>query len=311
MIDHNKLTIVMYHYVRPIKESNFPKIKGLEFKFFQRQLDYLSQKYHFITAEELIDYSLGGSNLPNNSCYLTFDDGFKDHIKYVMPELLLRGIQGSFFPPADAVMERKMLDVHAIQYILASVNDHKKLVFELIKECVEYGYTENQINSLKKIYMVPGRYDSSEIIFFKRILQHVLPEGIRKKIISKLFNTYIRVNQLDFSEEFYISLSDAKKLIDNGMYLGSHGTQHIWLGKNTKLIQISEVESSLQFLKKIGAPIKNWIMCYPFGSYNIETLDILKSRNCSVGLTTKVGLADLDRSKLLELSRFDANDFLN
>ena len=55
-----QLTIVMYHYVRPIKNSIFPKIKGLEFKLFQRQLDYLSQKYHFITAEELIDYSLGG-----------------------------------------------------------------------------------------------------------------------------------------------------------------------------------------------------------------------------------------------------------
>ncbi len=94
------------------------------------------------------------------------------------------------------------------------------------------------------------------------------------------------------------------------MYLGSHGTQHIWLGNNTKSTQILEVETSLQFLKRVGAPIKNWIMCYPFGSYNMDTLDILKSRNCSIGLTTKVGLADLDRSKLLELNRFDTNDFL-
>ena len=122
-----QLNIIMYHYIRPIKKSKFPKIKGLEVSSFKKQLDYLSKKYNFITAQQLIAYSLGEDNLPTKSCYLTFDDGFKDHINYVMPELLNRKIQGSFFPSAESIEKAKLLDVHAIHYILASINDYKNL----------------------------------------------------------------------------------------------------------------------------------------------------------------------------------------
>ena len=39
----SNLTIVIYHYVRKIKNSNYPKIKGLEIAGFKRQLDYLEK----------------------------------------------------------------------------------------------------------------------------------------------------------------------------------------------------------------------------------------------------------------------------
>jgi peptidoglycan/xylan/chitin deacetylase (PgdA/CDA1 family) len=104
-------------------------------------------------------------------------------------------------------------------------------------------------------------------------------------------------------------VSDAKKLIECGMYVGSHGAQHIWLDKESNIAQRSEIDSSLQFLQKVGAPINNWIMCYPYGAYNEDTLSILREKDCAVGLTTKVGLAEVDPSKMLELKRFDTNDF--
>ena len=59
----------------------------------------------------------------------------------------------------------------------------------------------------------------------------------------------------------------------------------------------------------IGAPTENWMMCYPYGAYNDDTLSILRAKKCSAALTTKIGIAQLDADKLLELSRFDTNDF--
>ena len=41
-------------------------------------------------------------------------------------------------------------------------------------------------------------------------------------------------------------------------------------------------------------------MCYPFGGYNKDTLNILKLKKCQIALTTNPGIAQLDRSKLLE-----------
>ena len=51
------LTIVTYHYVRPIKKSSYPLIKGLELESFKIQLDYLEKNYKIITMESLINFA--------------------------------------------------------------------------------------------------------------------------------------------------------------------------------------------------------------------------------------------------------------
>jgi peptidoglycan/xylan/chitin deacetylase (PgdA/CDA1 family) len=141
------------------------------------------------------------------------------------------------------------------------------------------------------------------------MLQHVLSEDIRSRIISKLFKKYVGKEQIEFSEELYLSLSDTKELVNNGMYVGSHGCKHIWLDRESKSGQLDEINLSIEFLERVGAYTNDWIMCYPYGAYNDDTLSILKSKNCAIGLTTNVGFANLYKSKMLELSRFDTNDF--
>ena len=48
--------------------------------------------------------------------------------------------------------------------------------------------------------------------------------------------------------------------------------------------------------------------CYPYGDYNANTIKVLKSLNCSLGLTTKVDSVNKNYNTL-ELPRFDTNDF--
>jgi peptidoglycan/xylan/chitin deacetylase (PgdA/CDA1 family) len=308
------LTIIMYHYVRPIKNSKFPRIKGLEFSSFKKQLDYLSKNYTFITPGQLIESLLGRENLPKNACHLTFDDGFKDHVKYVMPELLIRNIHGSFFISTNAIEKRELLEVNAIHFILASSKNIDKLLSEINSICLDLGLTKSKLNFLFNIYGTPLRYangnvDSAKTIYCKRMLQVALPKEIRSLIIRILFKKYLGKNTKQFAQDLYMSLSDIKKLIKNGMYVGSHGHKHIWLGKTRKSEQIKEINSSISFLKKVGVRTNNWMMSYPYGSYNKETLKILREKNCLIGLTTKAGISNLNPAKLLELSRYDTNDF--
>lgn len=309
-----KLTIIMYHYVRPIKNSAYPKIKGLEIDSFRRQLDYFSKKYNFITAEQLVAHSLFKKNLPKHSCYLTFDDGLKDHVKYVMPELLNRKIQGSFFPPAIAIENQELLDVHAIQFILASLKNINNLFIDLNNICLDIGLAKLDLDLFYRTYAKAykygnGSYDNAKTVYVKRMLQFVLPQKVRSRIVSHLFKKYIKKNKQQFANELYMSISDIKNLIKNGMYVGSHGYRHIWLAQEKKSVQIEDIKLSLDFLKKVGAKTENWIMCYPYGSYNNDTLSILKKKKCSVGLTTKVGISNLNKSKILELNRYDTNHF--
>ena len=94
----------------------------------------------------------------------------------------------------------------------------------------------------------------------------------------------------------------------NGMYIGSHGFDHYWLNSLSREKQEQEIDASLEFLELVGAPTDNWMMCYPYGGYNDDTLDILKEKECSLGLTTHVGVADLNKHGRFVLPRLDTND---
>ena len=121
----------MYHYVRPIQNSEYPNLKGLELSSFKNQLDFFSKHYKFITAEEVLMAADGLLNISENSIWLTFDDGYKDHFQYVLPELKSRNIQGSFFPIADASQNNLLPDVNAIQFIIQAINNDD-LLYEVL-----------------------------------------------------------------------------------------------------------------------------------------------------------------------------------
>ena len=104
-------------------------------------------------------------------------------------------------------------------------------------------------------------------------------------------------------------LTFGKKMLGDGMCVGSHGAKHIWLRKESKPTEILEIDSDLDFLKNVGAPTKKLIMCYPCGSYNRVTASLRRARSWLIGSRTTHSLATLDQSNILELNRFDTNDF--
>jgi|TARA_B100001741_G_C16513670_1_gene581072 peptidoglycan/xylan/chitin deacetylase (PgdA/CDA1 family) len=307
---NNQIKIIMYHYVRPIKGTKYNDIKGLELENFKHQLDFLNKEYNIITAEEVIDAVKNKKKLINKACWLTFDDGYKDHIEYVMPELRKRNLQGTFFIPTSVITEKnKILNVNSIHYILANTSDKNKLISELNNQCSKFGYSESEINFYWDKYAKPNRFDIAEVIYIKRMLQHVLPENIRDKITNTMFEKFMDLSKEEFSSKIYMNKEDLLSLLKNKMFIGSHGSNHYWLNKIKLEDQEKDIQSSLDFLSNIGVSISDWIMCYPYGAYNLDTLKILKKKSCAIGVTTKTAVADLSKFNSLELPRFDTNDF--
>ena len=128
----------MYHYVRELKHSRYPDIKGLEMTLFKEQIAYLKKNYIFVTMEQVIDSIDNGHKLPERSVLLTFDDAYIDHFTCVLPVLLENNIQGAFYPPVRAIKEHKVLDVNKIHFILASVADKKLLVNNIFSRLDKY-----------------------------------------------------------------------------------------------------------------------------------------------------------------------------
>jgi hypothetical protein len=222
-----------------------------------------------------------------------------------------RGIEGAFFPSAKPILEREILDVNKTHFILASTSDASVIVEELKQAFLTYNLAHVVGKSYESLWTElakPNRFDTGDAVFAKRILQHALPTIWRERIANELFAKYVSTDAHAFADDLYMSPSQLSEMVQAGMYVGGHGYRHLWLGKEDRATQMDEVQRSLEFLKGIGAPTNDWVMCYPYGDYNQITLDILKANRCLAGLTTKVEVANFQSSAFLELSRLDTND---
>ena len=303
-------SIIMYHYVRELKHSRYPDIKGLDIDLFKEQIAYIKKHYNVISAYDLMDAIGSNADLPPKSLLLTFDDAYIDHFTQVFPVLDEQKLQSLFFPPAKSILEHQVLDVNKIHFILANVPNKNDLVDDI------YSYLNENRSSYKletneyywKNLAILYRFDSAEVIFIKRILQRELPESLRKIIIDGLFKKYVTNDEVAFSQELYMSIDQISHLQRNGMYVGSHGFDHYWLNSINENDQEKEIGLSLQFLESIGSNTERWIMCYPYGAYNNSLLNILENHGCVAGLTTNVGIADLEKDNPLTLPRLDTND---
>jgi peptidoglycan/xylan/chitin deacetylase (PgdA/CDA1 family) len=300
----------MYHYVRELEHSRYPDIKGLPVDEFQAQIEYVRKHYNVITAEQFIEAVDDGEELPPQAALLTFDDGYQDHFDYVFPILDEAGLSGCFFPPAKCVLERKVLDVNKIHYLLASTEDVDSIVdriFDLM-EAWEDSFALQSPDAYWEAASGDHRFDPQSVIFVKRMLQRELPNPLRRRILDRLFDTFVDVPEATLAQELYMSLNQLRCLHRHGMYIGSHGYRHEWMDRLDPDVQREEVDKSLIFLEQVGTPTDRWIMCYPYGAHDQSLRAYLHKRGCAVGLTTDPDLADLEHTDPLALPRLDTND---
>jgi peptidoglycan/xylan/chitin deacetylase (PgdA/CDA1 family) len=305
------VTIVMYHFVRDLERSRYPEIKALALPQFREQLAFFRRHYNIIRMQDLMAaVEVPGRALPPRPLLLTFDDGYLDHFSCVFPILDEKGVQGSFFPPARAVLEHKVLDVNKIHFILASVADKSKIVaaiFSMMHESKSYSQFEPKEKFYERLAQ-PNRFDPAEVIFIKRALQRELPARLRSEVLDRLFAQFVTCDEASFAAELYMSTDQLSAMHRHGMFIGSHGFDHLWLDTLDAASQEIEVDQSLAFLKSLGCDAKDWAMCYPYGGYNDSLVSILRRKGCRIGLTTNVAVADLQSENPLLLSRLDTND---
>lgn len=308
----SKLFIVMYHYTRDLRNSRFPKIKGLDYKLFKQQLELFSSNFNVVTMESVLEAWNGSDkSFEDNSLLLTFDDGYIDNYTFAYPLLKKYNMQGSFFISGKTFRENVLLDVNKVHFILASA-DPQSLLRDLFEQMDYYRSSgENSYLSNDELfdrYAQENRFDCKEVIFIKRILQTVLPEEIRNVISSNLFKKYVGISEEIFAKELYMNYDQIACMKQGGMYIGVHGYDHNWLNN----LPQNEMERDIQYALETMSDFidkDNWVMNYPYGAYAENVVQYISKNGCKLGLTTEVRVADTEVDNCFLLPRLDCNDF--
>ena len=300
----------MYHYVRNIKKSDYPNLNGLEFSDFKKQILFFKKNFNLLSNDQFIEI-INSKKLPKKkSILLTFDDGYLDHYQYVYPFLKKHNLSANFYPSIMCIKNKKVLDVNKVHFILEKEKNKEKilsLIFLYLKKYLNKTPEQIKINKIN----LTSRYDDKKTILIKRLLQNHIPLPFREKIVNKLFGDIVNISEKEFSEKLYMNKKHIQELYKNNFTIGSHGYNHYWWGKLNEDEQEIEIKKSINYLKKIKVFDKNFSVCFPYGSYNLQTLNLLNKYKIKFALTTKVGkVNNKNLANVFELPRFDTNDFI-
>tara|TARA_B110000037_G_scaffold220490_1_gene288561 strand:- start:4102 stop:5022 length:921 start_codon:yes stop_codon:yes gene_type:complete len=297
---------IMFHYVRDIKNSLFPNIKGLDIEQFKFQINYLKKNYNIMSLEDFFNKDF---NQNQKNCVLTFDDGYIDHYDFVLEVLLKNNIKGAFFPPVDVVNKKSLLDVNKIHVILACGEEEKifnRLKYHFKKRNKSGKTLDCYINSID----TSDRYDSRIIVLIKRLLQTKLDYELRSKLCDDLLIDFSDFSIDYLKDVFYLNFNQLLEMKNFGMHIGSHAKSHFWFDSLNESNQEKEIVESKFFLNDIYQNQPYLLsMCFPYGNYNTTTLNLLKKHDFKIGLTTIPNKFNYLKDNLLEIPRLDTNDY--
>ena len=239
-----RATIVMYHYVRRLAATRFPRLTALDLDAFRQQLAYIVKHYTPVSALDLVSAVRGETELPPRSIVLTFDDGYAEHYRDVLPLLVAARMPGVFFPAASSLLDRRVLDVNKIQFVLAAA-ETADVVAEAIDSVVEREGGRDDVKPVTD-YRTEGwkpvRFDTPAASYVNHMLQSALPADLRASVLDSLFAAFVSTDEQAFADELYFTTDHARALAAAGMTVGCHADRHITLTSLSRDGQAAEFD---------------------------------------------------------------------
>ncbi|MBU1975761.1 MAG: polysaccharide deacetylase family protein [Nanoarchaeota archaeon] len=300
-----KCTVIMYHYVRDMHETDYPGIKGLLIKKFLGQLDYIIANYKVISLAEYVDFLHGKTEIPDNSAILTFDDGLKDHYNTVFPILKERGLTATFFPITQAQTDQVVPGVLKAQFLLAKIgsNPFAKEFNYLLEKDFPKLFNQYKVTDKEKMEM-KYRWDDPLTANLKFSIG-TLPGEARTKILNKIFPKYFD-NEKNFINDLCMNWDEMREMQEAGMSFGGHTHTHPRLAELDEEAQKQELVHCTDILTK-NLNKRPTLFSYPYGDFNNITLKLLKELGYDGAISTNVAV-NQGRVDPFNITRMDTND---
>lgn len=301
-----QLHAVMYHYVRDLPNTPFPRIKGMLTDDFVRQVDALSDRFEMAGLESALAF-LDGSYQPSRDlCLLTFDDGVRDHYETAAPILAERGIEGLFFLITGCIADKRVAEVHKNHFLMASLpfDEYRNQFFEALDRLGGQGVRESDSDDAAALRTYV--WDEPQIGRFKYFFNFVVDPKLRAGAIAELFESVLG-DESSFAEDLYLSWEQAQEMQQTGMTLGGHTDSHRPIAKMPDEQMQADLDSCRRRLEANLLPAPTLPFSYPYGkrdSFNEASVEKLRSQGYDCSFTTEKG-ANEPGSDVFRLRRVD------
>lgn len=303
------LYVVMYHYVRDLPHTPFPRLKGMLTSAFRQQLAALRSLYEMATLESALDFLRGGYTPSRPLCLLTFDDGLKEHYTDVTPILVDCGVQGLFFVITSCLQAHCVAPVHMNHFLMAALDFacYQRAFHQRLGEIAPHLRSSTAVDRTAAQHAY--RWDTPEVASFKYLFNFVLERPIRDQVVQTLFEEYIADEQA-FASTLYLNWEEGRRMQAAGMLIGGHSHQHKPLATLSDEELHWDLSTCQRLLTEHLQPQTYWPFCYPYGqrdSFNTRTVRQLKQLGFTCAFSTEVD-RNIPGTNVFAIRRFDCND---
>jgi peptidoglycan/xylan/chitin deacetylase (PgdA/CDA1 family) len=241
------LTVLTYHRVgRPSPDDPFPdETYDASPGLFAEQIRFLSERFHFVTTDEVLAY-LDGGRLPPNPVLITFDDGYRECLTEALPTLLDYGAKATFFIATDYVEHRRLFWWDRIGLLVERAKEDP-IVLDYPRE-LHLSRDEAYEPLVKMVKSERG-------LDLERFLDH-LAERADASIGSDEEKALV--------DRFIMTWEEIQQLVDAGMDVQSHTRSHRVMQTLLDDQLLDELGGSRALLEeRLGVPIRS--LAFPVG----------------------------------------------
>ena len=258
--------VVTYHGVFPAGyEIRNPALDGnlVRAESLRRQLQLLKKRYHVITPESFLGWSLGSSeeklSLPPRSILLTCDDALRNTLTEMLPILQELGLSCLFFATGTSVDETPSMLWYEELYLML-LDASEPIALNLGEARISIRLTARQEkhtgwwNLVERLSQFDGEKRRKLLDQIRDQLK--LPENWRERFVedSTLASRFLTLD-----------LAGLRQLAAAGMSIGAHSLSHPILARAPDDLAWQEISESRRVLEQaLGQTV--WAFGYPFGN---------------------------------------------
>ncbi len=285
--------IVMFHYVcdesHTSSDNFYPRYFCSRNKLISVTKEFRRQKKKFVTYREYSEIVSDDPLAEDTLVCYTFDDATIDHYEVVAPTLTDLGATGSFYSITRVLDLEESLALPIHQYHVAnSLVQCESTYSEHLVRLINTAFDEEKVKTWKDKFSGWAGLDGQDVLLVKRILEVELPEPQSQDLMITALDSIDPSAKTRFEkivEKFYCGRGELKEIHDAGFEVGSHSHTHRWLGQLPGDDAVSDINKSVDILRKIDVLDQKWTVCYPHGNWSAGLLENLdNSRDCIGGL---------------------------
>ena len=239
---HKMPRILFYHGVmdKPYYDRRV-QANQIQYKEFERQINYLQRHYHFISIDEFYSRFTDRDKFTGKELVLTFDDGYKNNLTVAAPLLAERKIPFTVFVATHLVDVEGFIPTYMIRSSILSKN-----------------ISQVDVSIMKKKYLLncdtERNLAMNEIINFIKTQDDYSVKQVIEDVENQLGETKRMEINSHFKSEQIMSWNDVMELHEMGVIIGSHTEDHAILHKNQTLsiIDFQLMNSKEKIIQHLG-----------------------------------------------------------